>query len=1353
MGRARSARVLCAFAVWSLAFSVLPEEAHGQFNARGRGAPKTPTKPSTKGGERAPPSPAVGAGSGVSSADAGAGDAAREEELIKRYRKLILEKPGEEVPLLRLTELLRARDGNLDALLQELRAQASGPDGYNAEVALAGILSKDGRPEECEDAAKKATVRAKDRAPAFHVLAACQLAQDKKLEARASQKQELALTRGPERTLLLRSLRDLSLDLDDLKVAREYHRLLTAESQGNLFQKGELGRELLRRGRPDLAVIELQEVVRDAHGDQRALAPALRDLGEAQMDNQQFDLAISTLEKASAAAHTSPGLNLDIESRLALAHRKRGTLQDYLVQLEKKPATPPRLELLGRLYEEEGEPEKAQTVYKKALASGGGSVDLRLRSAALYELSGDLEGATSQYREIVKQAPSDVPLSLRYMNLLLSAGHREQAVVELKRILARTERDPSATLLLLDFAEKLGETELSRSVLARLKGQGDSDPRFLVDLGSRYYRSGEEEKARAVWDRILNVPHRRAEANVIYGDVLLDHGHPEDGIKALRAATVLEPNNKLFRKSLALGLERASTTVSPHQRAQYQKEALLEWERLLALPGEPFTYDAQARRHLVRLVKKVGNLKSYVHKLEKAFAQKQPDVAAGRLLVEAYLSENQEEEATRVLERLVKMRPGDREALLQLVSAHERLGDEPKVIETLKRLVAADPKRAREYYTRMAASAERRGSPEEALGYAELSIKTDASDPLAQMRLGDLYLSLGRPDDATRAYRAALSLDDRLSAAYFKLSDLARLKNQNDEAMRLLFPVIRSEPSDELVRQAARRALALGVPLGKEEEIESLLRPLAISQPERPAYRELYFEVLSAQTLSLITRVAHDDGENRTVADTRLRDLCRRSSGLLLSGLLSESAPQRELAIQLLPFGDSASSESALYSFARGDAPIDQRRRALLAIGRTTSPLRTKKLQELLAEEKAEAPLTQAALWVLARKSAASDPELFLSHLDSPYVEVATQAALGLGTVTPPSARKRVQNALGRVLSAPGRGPETKAASALSLASLGPLDSALSLELSQTAESSLPLVSSASLIALSLEGETALAQTAVARAYLRTTGEQDPVLLFAAQALAARERAAERGGSPDAFFRSEPARFGELGAEQQIEAHVEDLVSEVDSTSAGVRHHALFVLQEALKTETKLALVSSSRSAESALSRLSHARGQPLLLPFLTQNDLEEPASGGLELAQKASAGIFEAATAELRLLSETPHLTLRQKALLALHPGLGEWAREALERGLESEDDALFQAALQSLVLDRTRPSAELLGLRAEAEENWIRRRRLTSGLGALFAAPADSAAEGAAKQALSALKTDKNALVREEAEQALSP
>src|SRR5690606_4802571 len=147
----------------------------------------------------------------------------------------------------------------------------------------------------------------------------------------------------------------------------DLHRTLTRESHGNLFLQGELGRELLKRGHTDRAIEELDRVAKEATGDARALSPALRDLGEAQLEGGKVKEAIASLKKASQLAAASPGLRIAIDTLRAEAHRKDGSLSVLLEELETSTNSAARLGLLGRLHEEQGSTEQAVSTYEKAL--------------------------------------------------------------------------------------------------------------------------------------------------------------------------------------------------------------------------------------------------------------------------------------------------------------------------------------------------------------------------------------------------------------------------------------------------------------------------------------------------------------------------------------------------------------------------------------------------------------------------------------------------------------------------------------------------------------------------------------------------------------------------------------------------------------------------------------------------------------------------------------------------------------------------------------------------------------------------------------------------------------------------
>jgi tetratricopeptide (TPR) repeat protein len=289
--------------------------------------------------------------------------------------------------------------------------------------------------------------------------------------------------------------------------------------------------------------------------------------------------------------------------------------------------------------------------------------------------------------------------------------------------------------------------------------------------------------------------------------------------------------------------------------------------------------------------------------LETRLAQEPPDLGAGRLLAEGYLAQRRDAAAIRTLRRIVAHAPGDRQALMQLEATYTRAGNYKSAIAVLEKLVEADPRRAQEYYERMAHAASLQTDRKGALHFAELAVQTSPNDPAAQAKLGDLYLEQGRPDAAEAAYRKALAQDDRLHLVGLRLSELLAKTKRAPEALDLLFHVLRTAREHDTIRRATRRSLSLSVPLGQTRRVEDILRPLAIGRPEQPLYRSLLLEVLSAQMYPLLLSASHGSDDDRSVAEQKLRELSDRSTGPLLAALSDDNKGEQQTAISLLAHG------------------------------------------------------------------------------------------------------------------------------------------------------------------------------------------------------------------------------------------------------------------------------------------------------------------------------------------------------------------------------------------------------------------------------------------------------------------
>ncbi|HVY48211.1 MAG TPA: tetratricopeptide repeat protein, partial [Minicystis sp.] len=850
------ARVLCACLVLALAApAVAPHAARaGDFDPSGRSRKKPPKpgpaphKPGGHPGPKAPHRPdddGKGGAKGGPSVDA----------LIQRYTAIVLSQPSAPFPIQRLAQLYRERDGNLKKLVEEFEKRAEAPgDTWSVRVALAGIYKQDGRLDEAIATYKKA-IADKPNDPSA-MIALAQLESDKgdKAAARATYEKALPLLKvNADVEQTTRTLLGLSLDLKDFAAAKRYHEALVKQAQGSLFVRAELGRELLARGEYEKAEAEFRDVVKAASGDNRALAPALRDLGQALAKQKKTAEAMQTLKRALQVAGGAAGVRAEILLVMTEAFRAEGKLPELVALLEQERGQDfQRLALLGSLYEETGEVDKAIATYKRALGIDGKHIDTRLKLVHLLQTAGDLDGAIREYEALIKAAPNNPDFVFELCETLIQRGDRPKALKLLTELEARAH-DPDILTAVADFYERVEEKDRALKVLQKLAAAGGGDPSHLVDLGDRYFQAGDKKKALETWARIKTVVPNRARAAATLGEVYLDHDMANEALAAMREAVQLEPNNVRYKKALATALERTATSLgNPTIRFT---EARQIWQQLLEGAKQDKALAREARTHIVSLWGLTRELPSQVAPLAAKFNGKPPDLEAGRLLAEVERKLHRLSDAEATLRKVVALAPGDEESLLALERV---LVQEPNLagaIDVLGKLVEVDPKRAREFYQRMAQYAAELYHDDDAIKFAARAVELSPDDANGHQKLGDMYK---RRQDVTHAiaeYRQAIAKNDRLFPVYFDLAELLLSTGQVDEADRLFRRVVRASTDEELVARAARMSMQINLGKGTLQELERELLPVAVGNPQKSIYRRLLVELYGAMTLPLVQKV------------------------------------------------------------------------------------------------------------------------------------------------------------------------------------------------------------------------------------------------------------------------------------------------------------------------------------------------------------------------------------------------------------------------------------------------------------------------------------------------------------------
>ena len=1249
------------------------------FDPHGRRHPPHPTPhptphsaPHPAGGGGAPPAP----GPGPAAATGGPAAAV----LLERYTRVVLSQAGAAFPLQRLAQLYRERDGNIAKLVTdfERRAAQAGADQYAATVSLAGLYKIDGR---SDDAVKTlAAAVALKPGDATAILALAHLHQDRgdTADARARYVQAFALlTAQADKEQTLRTLMGLALDLKDFDGARGYHRQLVALEPTSLFVKGELGRELYNRGEFLQAEIELKEVVTAATGDNRALAPALKDLGQAQAKAHENDAALATLRKALALTGEQSALRAEVYQIVTEIYRADQRLPELVKQLEGERANDfGRLSLLGGLYEETGDSTRAIETYKRALALEPRQIDLRLRMIRLLQANGDLDRAIAEYDGLIRAAPDNPQFVFEECEALLQRGDRARAMKLVTQLEARAGTDEEALSRVADFYTRIGDGDRALKVLQRLAAGNSGDPGHLVDLGDHYYQEGNQALAVATWKRIVVVVQPRARALAALGDVYLEHDLTADALAAYKEAVALEPSNLAFKKALAAADERTHA----------YRDARLLYEEIVAKARDKGDR-ALARECRTRIVSLWGLervLGAQLPPLRAAFVATPPDVEAGRMLAEAFLRLRKLGDAEATLRRVIELAPGDTESYLALERVLVQDGKVEEAIAVLARLAEAEPKRARELYERMAQYALQIYKDDDAIKYAARAVELSPDDAEGHRRLGEMYRSKQDVEHAIAEFRAAITKNDRLFVVYLELADLLLSKGQAEEADRLFRRVVRGAPDEELVARAARLSMQINLGRGTLESLEQDLLPLAIGEPQKPIYRRLLVEIYGSLTFGLVQRVRHGSPDDAAAARAALARIGSRAVKPLLDALADADLNQQRIAIDVLSYVQNRNAALPLFSFATGTAEVPLRARAMVACGALADGALVPKLEALLFPKDAGSDIGGladsvgvAAVWGLAHMNDARALPVLRRVARGGSPPMRALAILGLGAAHDLAS---VAEATAMAASVDS-GNVARAAAAYALGELGATSQAPTLlELAEESDAlprSLALVALARLVvggrqepAWQHEAVQVMADAIFARDGDRAAdhGGGGRVALAALGALASVASASERGPPRAPAREVLPVPDGCIDVDALLDALVPREVP------AAQREAALVQFAGPLQRAALAALRTSGERARAVLDALGTGSGE--LSPFVGPG-----ASGAVG---DAARGIANALEPSLVPLARHPDPEMRTRAIVLLARSPRDEAEQAVAGGLEDDNEAVRRVALAAVASPR---------------------------------------------------------------------
>lgn len=1276
-------------------------------------------------------------------------DSERNETLIARYRAILENDPRETFAFQRLVDLYRERDGSVDRLQAELSSEvSSNAQAYPARMILGHLYkAQQRRAEALAMYTEAAALRPNDAAPhgAQGRLAA---AAGDLPGARAALGRALALTREDQAQRDLREeLATLALQANDFDDAAAHYRELARGADAGIYQRTAFARALTGLGHHQRAIEEYERVVTSLRGDNRVLAPVLRELGQAQLGAGQVEEAIATYQRALRVAGRESGVRAEIYDGMVEAYRRGDRLAELITELEAGGGGGfEEHELVARLHDELGHEEEALTAYRRALGSNPRHIDTRVRLAQLLARSGRLTEVIEEYRQLIRSAPREPRFVTELAQLLMQTGQREEALQLAARSSQQFGSDPAVHEALAELYTRWGEHDLARREVEQLVRIDPSDPAHLIALGEQLLDQGDEPGALRVWQRILQAEPDRARAHATLAGVYADHAMDARAEEAYREALRLSPQDVEYARGLGTVLERPLDGETPQQRAARDNEAIEVWQRVIAIDGVERAARREARRRVVAIYGRRRLLQAQVGVWAAAFAATPPDLEAGRYLSEAHLQNRPRDlpAARATLARLIELAPGDVESLIALERVHVVEGNRAAAIEVLRRLVEADARRAPHYLQQMAEHAHALYRDEDAVAFAAEAVLRSPDDAEGHRRLGELYRSRQDTPNAIASYRRAIELNERLFTTYFQLAELYLAAGDARAADALLRRVVRSSPDDELVAQAARVSMQINLGEGTLETLEQELLPMALAHVQRPIFRKLVVDLYDQMTSPWI-QLATSSGESRAAAEANLRRLGARAIKPLLEALADDDPRQQRIAVEVLGHLGNPNAAGPLLALAENEERDgDLRMRALTGAGAVAPEALAPRF--LVLATGAESRLRGTAAWSLARMGGRRVVPMLRGLLGEGDRSVRAFAALGLGR-----ARERAAGPALRGLLVDDPDPSVRACAAWALGRLGMQEDvpALVTSLRSAGEG---LLARASAHALGQVG-SADAREALAYALFDVAVGQHEA---ASQALRAIPSAATAAGGDESPF---PVPQGAAQASDYL-----PLILDIAASGGAID---LGPLEGALVDAARDGLRGPVESVRGALALLAATPvGRPpddtsprtIGLGALTR-DLERWEPEARERALRQLSALGAALVEDVAAAARHPDRGVREGALVVLARLSGDAVDVALTGALGDTEPTVVGAALRVL-RERTPTDQTLQQVTRLAREHahWPTRLEATHTL-ARYARPAAGASTLSTtqqatlvQQLLELAAEDRYAFVREAAIEGLS-
>ncbi len=439
------------------------------------------------------------------------------------------------------------------------------------------------------------------------------------------------------------------------------------------------------------------------------------------------------------------------DGNLAVASRK------YEAIIRARPQMAEAYANLGNLYYQQGQADRAKTVYRKALQIKPDLAGPQFFLGVMAFSGHDYSSALPYLRRAEELEPSNalVHSYLGYTQFARSAFR--EAVGELEQALALDSADID---VLYHLSKSYGN--LAKELSGQLQSQFQDSP-YTNLARAHYFESQEDWKGASGQYRLalekmpdsarLKEKSRWAASKAVEADTPAENGATDELIDGSLAYRDASPSGPKLKAELALWQTRMHSL--PQQEVSDKQlylgnegyRALSYLTSLAVFESGPESYRAHQLR--AQMLESSNKDADAIAEYRNVLKQK-PDLQNIHFAIGSLLWKDQHfEQARAELQQELRINPNHPEALYELGDIAAATEDVPQAERYLLAALKLDPKMVEAHYALEKIYTEK-GLYEKSLEHLKTALRTDSSDPKAHYRLSLVYRKQGRMQEADK---------------------------------------------------------------------------------------------------------------------------------------------------------------------------------------------------------------------------------------------------------------------------------------------------------------------------------------------------------------------------------------------------------------------------------------------------------------------------------------------------------------------------------------------------------------------------------------------------------------------------